>query len=390
MSPSGGPARRGVWSGLVVAGAVLALVACASAASADRPAGRATSISASATAVPARVSPSRQARPAAPRAAAAVRIAAVGDTMLGDTPVLPPDPASYLSAVRGALRGRSQIVFGNLEGTLTRVDDGKCGGSNGGECFAFRDPPHYARYLAADGFTVLNNANNHSHDFGQAGLDQTVHAIHAHGMAQTGLPGEITVVHAGPVRVAIVAFAPYSNTADLLRLRAAAALIRKARAEARVVVVYMHAGAEGADALHVTGHEEYFVGEDRGNPERFAHLAVRNGASLVIASGPHVVRGMEFYRHHLIAYSLGNFANYHNFATGGVLADSAILHVSLTATGRFRSARLVSVRLADDGRPSLGGATVRLVRTLSKEDFGDARAHLSRSGVITPPDRAGS
>jgi hypothetical protein len=67
-----------------------------------------------------------------------------------------------------------------------------------------------------------------------------------------------------------------------------------------------------------------------------------------------------------------------------VLSDSAILHVSLTAAGRFSSARLVSVRLAGDGRPSLGGDTVRLIRTLSKEDFGNARARLSRSGIITP------
>ena len=174
-----------------------------------------------------------------------------------------------------------------------------------GDCFAFRAPPAYAADLRHAGFTVLNNANNHSYDFGAAGQEQTVSALHAAGIAQTGLPGEITVVRARGLRVAFVAFAPYSDTANLLDLPGGRALIQKARLQADLVVVYMHAGAEGSDAGHVTGREETYVGEDRGNPEAFAHMAIDAGADLVIASGPHVVRGMEFYHRHLIAYSLG-------------------------------------------------------------------------------------
>ena len=29
-------------------------------------------------------------------------------------------------------------------------------------CYAFRDPPDYVRYLKDAGFTILNNANSHS------------------------------------------------------------------------------------------------------------------------------------------------------------------------------------------------------------------------------------
>lgn len=313
-----------------------------------------------------------------------VRLTAVGDTILGNTPNLPSDPAHYLDAVKSKLRwSHAQIRFANLEGTLTNVSSGKCGGSNGGSCFAFRNPPIYAKYLHRSGFTFLNNANNHSHDFGAAGLAQTIRTIHRHHMQQTGEIGEITIVHAGAIPVAMLGFAPYNNTADLRDLKTAKALIQKARSEARVVIVYMHAGAEGSDADHVTGHEEYYVGEDRGNPEKFAHMAIRNGASLVIASGPHVVRGMQFFRGHLIAYSLGNFANFHNFGGGGILSDSAILHVALTATGGFKSARLFSVALDSSGHPTLGGGTVPLVRSLSKQDFGSSRAHIGGAGRIT-------
>ena len=61
------------------------------------------------------------------QAPASVTIAAVGDTMFGDTPDLPPHPGSYLDAVAPTLDQGAQIVFGNLEGTLTTATAGKCG-----------------------------------------------------------------------------------------------------------------------------------------------------------------------------------------------------------------------------------------------------------------------
>jgi poly-gamma-glutamate capsule biosynthesis protein CapA/YwtB (metallophosphatase superfamily) len=314
-----------------------------------------------------------------------VRIAAAGDTILGNTPSLPSEPKHYLSPIARMLTWRDGIGFGNLEGTLTTATSNKCGGASGGTCFAFRNPPHYARYLAAAGFTVLNNANNHSHDFGSTGLSQTLAAIHHAGMKHTGLPGQFTVARTDGVRVAFVGFAPYSTTANLLQLDSAQALIRKATHRAPVVVVYVHAGAEGTSAQHVTGHEETYLGEDRGNAEKFAHMAVRAGADLVIASGPHVLRGMQFYRHRLIAYSLGNFANFHNFGGGGVLSDSGVLHVTLTSSGRLRFAQLRSVHLSSTGQAEPGGDSIAVVRQLSQEDFGHHAARLSRHGVITRP-----
>ncbi|HEX3899946.1 MAG TPA: CapA family protein [Mycobacteriales bacterium] len=327
-------------------------------------------------------SPSATPRPVA--ASGNITIAAVGDTILGNTPSLAPDPANYLDPIEATLTNGAQVVFANLEGTLTNASTSKCP-PHDSECFAFRNPPRFAGYLAADGFTVLNDANNHSFDFGKTGQDQTVRAIHHAGMAQTGLPGEITVVKAGGRKIAFIAFAPYDYTASLLDLSTAASMIREASKDASIVVVYMHAGAEGSDRTHVTGEEEYFLGEDRGNPEAFAHMAIRNGADLVLASGPHVLRGMEFFHGHLIAYSLGNFANFHNFGGGGVLSDSAILHVTLTSSGGYVTGQLNSVLLDSDGRPSLGGNSIPLVRSLSREDFAGQAARIGDKGLIRPP-----
>jgi hypothetical protein len=313
-----------------------------------------------------------------------ITVSAVGDMIFGDTPSLPAEPKHYLDPVKHAIRAGAQIRFANLEGTLTTRSTDKCA-PHSTQCFSFRNPPHYAKYLAADGFTILNNANNHFNDFGAPGRAQTVKAIHNAGMVQTGQPGQVTIVHAGGYKVAFVGFAPYTYDASLLDLDSAKALIRKARSKARVVVVYMHAGAEGSDKTHVTGSEEYAFGEDRGNPKKFAHVAIRNGASLVIASGPHVLRGMQFYRGHLIAYSLGNFANFHNFGGGGILSESAILHVTLNARGGFVTGRLQSVLLDSTGRASLGGPSVATVRSLSKQDFGSHAVRLSHTGVIRKP-----
>jgi poly-gamma-glutamate capsule biosynthesis protein CapA/YwtB (metallophosphatase superfamily) len=317
------------------------------------------------------------------RSGAGVTFAAVGDTMLGNSPELPSDPRSYLDPVKGQLVG--DVVFGNLEGTLTDVPDSpKCGGAPSGTCYAFRTPPSYAGDLAAAGFTVMNNANNHSYDFGQAGLDQTLAALRKAGIAQDGLPGEITVVEAGGEKVAFLGFAPYSTTGSLLDLPAARALVRKATRRAQVVVVAIHAGAEGTAAQHLTGGEEEYLGEDRGNPEAFAKMAVRAGADLVLGSGPHVLRAMELYRRRLIAYSLGNFSGFHNFATEGVLGASAVLHVTLDPDGAFLSGRIASVRLIEAGQPvpDSSGEGAAIVARLSREDLGGAAVKVGGNGRI--------
>ncbi|MGV1049323.1 MAG: CapA family protein [Solirubrobacterales bacterium] len=317
-----------------------------------------------------------------------VTLAAVGDTAMGVTPELPSNPASYLDPIKGEMQG--DLVFGNLEGTLTDVsEDVKCGGAAPGECFAFRAPPQYARYLAAAGFGVMSLANNHSYDFGEAGQEQTIEALRGAGIDPTGLPAEATYVGVGRLEVAFLGFAPYDYTNSLTDLEGARALIRRARKRADVVVVAIHAGAEGSDATHVSGEEEVYLGEDRGNAEEFAHMAVQAGADLVLGSGPHVLRGMEIYRGRLIAYSLGNFSGYHNFSTEGVLGETVVLHLTMAADGAFRAGRLASVSMIEAGQPvpDPEGRGAALVGELSAEDFGSRGIEVGSDGRIEAPDQ---
>jgi poly-gamma-glutamate capsule biosynthesis protein CapA/YwtB (metallophosphatase superfamily) len=149
----------------------------------------------------------------------------------------------------------------------------------------------------------------------------------------------------------------------------------------------MHAGAEGSAATHVTGEDEHYLGEDRGNPQQFAHMAIDAGADLVLGSGPHVLRGMEYYRGHLIAYSLGDFAGYHIFATTGTLALSGILRVSLSADGRAAAANFTSTILSSSGRPALDprNEAATLMNQLSAADFGTSAARIGPTGTLRLP-----
>jgi hypothetical protein len=312
-----------------------------------------------------------------------VAIVATGDIVMGSTPNLPSDGGrSFFSDVQTDLAG--DVVLGNLEGTLSTGGGSKCGkGST--NCFAFQTPPSYARWLQQAGFTVLNLANNHAYDFGAGGLRQTTDALQGVGLEWTGRPGQVTVQKVAGIRVALVGFAPYPWAQSLTDIAAAKKLVRRAARSADVVVVTMHAGAEGSDRQHVERGTELFLGENRGDSMRFARAVVDAGADLVVGSGPHVLRGMEWYKGRLIAYSLGNFAGYKVFSLGGPLSTSGILRVTLRGDGKFETGRLVPTHLVGAGLPAIDPAEAAhgVVRTLSRQDFGARAVKISSDGILS-------
>jgi hypothetical protein len=163
--------------------------------------------------------------------------------------------------------------------------------------------------------------------------------------------------------------------------------VRNAARHADVVIVYMHAGAEGSDAEHVGGAAETYLGEPRGNSRAFAHAMVRAGADLVFGSGPHVLRGIEWYRQRLIAYSLGNLAGTDTLSTAGTLGTSALLRAKFDARGNFLAASVVPLRLAGVGTPvpDAGAGVVPRIRALSREDFGPRAVRISAAGRLAAP-----
>jgi hypothetical protein len=272
---------------------------------------------------------------------------------------------STFAGIRRFLHGN--IVFANLEGTLATGGSPKCAPYGSDGCFTFRADPSSAVELRRSGFTLLNLANNHALDYGAGAEQETIAALGRAHIDYDGLPGQISVVDAGKVKVAFIGCAPYPWAQSLLDPAATAALVRQARGLADVVIVYMHAGAEGSDADHVPAGLEMFLGEQRGDPRAFAHAMVDAGAGLVLGSGPHTLRGMEWYHGHLVVYSLGNLAGNKTLSTSGSLSLSALLSVTLSSTSTLLRARVIPLRLTGPGTPVYDptGASVSLIRTLS-------------------------
>ena len=300
----------------------------------------------------------------------------------GDMALLGPAPSSLFTGVRGPLRS-ADIAIGNLEGTLSVGGSSKCGAGSSG-CFAFQSPPRSAALLRGAGFDDLNVANNHAFDYGSSGQAQTLRALARYRLRWSGRPGQITVLRSHGVRVAILGFAPYPWSQSLTNIPAAQRLVRRAAARADLVVAVLPAGAEGTDHQHVPRGTEYYLGENRGDERRFSHALVYAGADLVLASGPHVLRGLQSFRDKLIAYSLGNFATAgHALSTGGVLGESAILVVTMSSDGSLVSGKFLPVQMYG-GEPHRvhGSYTIERVNALSHQDFGGSAVLVSSTDKL--------
>lgn len=316
------------------------------------------------------------------RPVGAVEIAAVGDMTFGANGIVPSGGAgALLAGVGSALR--SDLSVGNLETTLGSGASSKCAPSST-SCFRFQAPTSTARALREAGIAAVNVANNHSYDYGLAGQQQTSAALRSAHIAYAGRPGQTTFVGRHGIRIALLGFAPGDYNQNLFDLPAAVELVKEASTRADFVVAFIHAGAEGPAHQHVRPGMEMYLGERRGDPIRFAHAVVDAGADLVLGSGPHVLRAMEWYRGRLIAYSLGNFSGYKTLRIDGVSGISGILRIRLRADGSFAGGKLVSLRLVGFGTPTPDRrrAAIRSVNKLSRSDFRAGGIRLLQSGTL--------
>ncbi|MEH2145732.1 CapA family protein, partial [Nostoc sp.] len=253
-----------------------------------------------------------------------------------------------------------------------------------GQVFAFRSPPGYARLFAEAGFNVFNMANNHAMDFGPVGFKDTKKNLEAVGIATLGHKNQILYLEANNISVAMIGFSPYEIYNSIHNLEVAQALVAEAKKKANIIVVSMHAGAEGTGALQVKNQTEFFYGENRGNSIKFARNMIDAGADLVLGHGPHVPRAIEIYKGKIIAYSLGNFLGYRTLSTNAQTGDSMILEVKLNPVGNLISSKIIPVRMDRQGIPHLDQRfqTVRLMRYLNNQAFPKNPVKINKKGEI--------
>lgn len=274
------------------------------------------------------------------------KIALAGDIMLGSDHPQPNLPANQgrglLDQARQSLMW-ADVAIGNHEGTMTSGGTSSKAGCS--RCYSFRTPPSFALRLREAGFDAMSMANNHARDFGQKGLDDTQQALLQAGIASTGWQQSTPAIiyHAGR-KACLLAYAPNRGMNDIRNIGLMTQQVRQARTQCNLVIVSFHGGAEGADKTSTPMGVEVYLGENRGDVRLFSRSAIDAGAHLVFGHGPHVPRGMELYRGHLIAYSLGNFMTYGGMNVSGVLGQAPLLLVKLDEHGRLINGRVVSFR----------------------------------------------
>jgi hypothetical protein len=206
----------------------------------------------------------------------------VGDMTFGSPGQWPPDgPGSLISGVASHLH--SDLTIGNLETAVGTLPLAKCAPGES-DCYAFEAPPDTPRALRQAGFSAVNVANNHTLDAGEPGVASTDAALRSAHLVWDGRPGQITYLTRHGIRIALLGFAPWSYDANMLDIPAAAALVRQARKHAAVVIVMIHAGAEGPDAQHVRPGEEY--GGRRRGLARHGLRAARPAGHAVVPGPP--------------------------------------------------------------------------------------------------------
>ncbi|GBE00177.1 capsule biosynthesis protein CapA [bacterium BMS3Abin07] len=317
-------------------------------------------------------------------------ITAVGDIMMGTTypeELLPPkDGIGIFDQVRDKLGG-SDIVLGNLEGPLTESGGQTKCRDDDENCFAFRTPPRYADYLRAAGFNVINISNNHVGDFGKQGIENTRTCLMSVNISPVG--GKyVALINVKGKKVAVAGFSfmPVSDYSySINNILRASEIVNELKKSNDIVIVSFHGGAEGKSALYVTGKEEEFLGEKRGNVREFAHAVVDAGADAVFGHGPHVLRAMELYRGRLIAYSLGNFLTYKRFNIDGESGISMILKIRLDPeTGKFAGGEIIPVKLVGEGLPIIDGnrEAIKLIKRLTLEYSASSKLTIEDSGFV--------
>jgi len=318
-----------------------------------------------------------------------ISIIGVGDIMLGTNyptaSSLPPnDGKNLFDDVKNILKG-ADITCGNLEGTF--LDKGgtpkRCNDS--GNCHSFRMPTRYAEYLEEAGFDFMNLANNHSGDMGEEGRESTYSTLDKYEIGFAGtLEYPTATFEKDGVKYGFAGFAPNKGTLSIINIPKAKQIISELKKNVDIVIVVFHGGAEGISAQRVSGYEETFLGENRGNVYEFAHAIIDAGADVVFGSGPHVTRAIELYKDRFIAYSLGNFCTYGKFSLNGATGIAPILKVFINKNGEFVKGEITAIKQVKRGFPVIDEdeQVIKTIKLLTQKDFPGTNLFFNEEGYI--------
>lgn len=191
----------------------------------------------------------------------------------------------FFQSVRPILE-QDDLTIVNMEGTLTEEV------TRENKTYAFKGPTEYASILSAGSVEIANLANNHSSDYGKKSYTDTIDALSTANIPSFGYDRTL-LLDIKSVKVGVTGIYELADHLDRkAQVKQNIAALKKAGAQ--IIIVNFHWGME----LEYTPND---------TQKELAHLAVDEGADLVIGHHPHVLQGIEQYKEKYIAYSLGNF-----------------------------------------------------------------------------------
>jgi poly-gamma-glutamate synthesis protein (capsule biosynthesis protein) len=241
--------------------------------------------------------------------------------------------------------------------------------------FAFRADPKAVQTLLAAGVDVVSLANNHALNAGRDNLLFSKKFLTSNGIAAIGgganltLASEPAVMARQGVRFAFLAYAyPRDNTIATADQAGIAFMdpqqlikdIKKAKQQADVVIVLMHAG------------EEYTV-KPNSQQEEFAHLAIKNGASLVIGHHAHWPQQVEVIKNEsgacqgVIVYGLGNLVFDQMWSKE---TQQGVLVQTLWQKDKLKELEFLPIRILNYGQTSFATSTVDISAVQDKLGLG--------------------
>jgi hypothetical protein len=234
-----------------------------------------------------------------------VELKVVGDIFLKTKSQNNTDPFYLL---KDTLR-KSDIVFGNLETTVT-----KCDAPRIEKAVSLRTDPENLSFLNESKFSIVNLAHNHILDYGEDGAMETMEHLQKTGISHIGIGRDIqecTKEVGFKIKDKTIAFIGFYmegislSTTKICIADANEQLIRFRISELTkkydFVIVSLHWGTENV----------FYPSPEQ---QSLARACIDEGASVIIGHHPHRLQGIEKYRNGIIFYSLGNF----NFMPCGV------------------------------------------------------------------------
>ncbi|MFO0745585.1 MAG: CapA family protein [Myxococcota bacterium] len=200
----------------------------------------------------------------------------------------------------------ADLAFANLEAPLTARAPVVV------KTFPLASPPARLAWIVAAGLDLFSLANNHMGDAGRAGVADTLAALEAARAAQRDEALWWAGAATDPAHAADgVVFTPPGKS---LRV----ALLALGNGQAREVAHYDDRAATLARVRALAARSDILIVSIHGGTEyrhepdlaltSLAHAVVDAGASLVVMTHPHVVRGLERRGQALIFHGLGNLA----------------------------------------------------------------------------------